>query len=134
MTLRSNNDAVKPVTGPASGAMIAPPEFLLRCPSLRASAWVSRHPENAVTHAAASARGSCLASRRLFPERQPKERSMPTTKDGDDKKRRDPYDPRTGATGNDEPEESEDVDVDDGVESDAADLQPDDVEGDDPAR
>jgi hypothetical protein len=61
---------------------------------------------------------------------------MPKTTRADDKKRLDPYDPRTGATGNDEPEgkrsspgSGEDEDV-----NGTADLQPDDVEGGDPAR
>jgi hypothetical protein len=47
---------------------------------------------------------------------------MATTKSEDDKKRRDPYDPRTGATGNDEPDESEDVEADDEVETDGKEL------------
>jgi hypothetical protein len=46
---------------------------------------------------------------------------MPTT--SEDKKRLDPYDPRTGATGNDEPEENEDdVEADDEVETDGKQL------------
>lgn len=61
---------------------------------------------------------------------------MPKTRNVDDRKRFDPYDPRTGATGNDEPEgkrsspgSGEDEDV-----NGTADLQPDDVEGGDTAR
>jgi hypothetical protein len=61
---------------------------------------------------------------------------MPKTTRADDKKRLDPYDPRTGATGNDEPEgkrsspgSGEDQDV-----NGTADLQPDDVEDGDTAR
>jgi hypothetical protein len=46
---------------------------------------------------------------------------MPTT-NSHDKKRQDPYDPRTGATGNDEPEENEDVEADDEVETDGEEL------------
>ena len=46
---------------------------------------------------------------------------MPTTK-SDDKKRLDPYDPRTGATGNDEPVESDDEETDDEVETDGKEL------------
>ena len=47
---------------------------------------------------------------------------MPTTT-SDDKKRLDPYDPRTGATGNDEPNESDDdEDTDDEVETDGKEL------------
>jgi hypothetical protein len=60
---------------------------------------------------------------------------MPNT-NADDKKRFDPYDPRTAAKGNDEPEgkrsspgSGEDEDV-----NGTADLQPDDVEGDETAR
>jgi hypothetical protein len=47
---------------------------------------------------------------------------MPMTSD-DDKKRLDPYDPRTGATGNDEPEEVDDAEGDDDdVETDGKEL------------
>ena len=62
---------------------------------------------------------------------------MPTTSE-DDKKRFDPYDPRTGATGNDEPmergERSSPGSGEDEDEEGAADLQPDEVEDDDTAR
>ena len=61
---------------------------------------------------------------------------MPKISKADAKKRFDPVDPRTGATGNDEPEgkrsspgSGEDEDV-----NGTADLQPDDVEGGDTAR
>jgi len=61
---------------------------------------------------------------------------MPKITKADAKKRFDPVDPHTGATGNDEPEgkrsspgSGEDEDV-----NGTADLQPDDVEGDDTAR
>jgi hypothetical protein len=48
---------------------------------------------------------------------------MPTPNSQDDKKRLDPYDPRTGATGNDEPIENEDVESDDDdVETDGKEL------------
>ncbi len=89
---------------------------------------------------------------------------MPRTKRKQYKERFDPYDPRTGATGNDDPNESEaDVDADGDAEigkkrgrplepsaehagersspgsgedeiGGAADIQPDDVEQDEPAR
>lgn len=89
---------------------------------------------------------------------------MPRTKREDYKKRLDPYDPRTGATGNDDPNvsdadvESDDVETNrkrrDSVErlakrsaeraspgsgedeagGEAADIQPEDVEHDEPAR
>lgn len=61
---------------------------------------------------------------------------MANTKSAGDKKRFDPYDPRTGTRDNNEPEgqrsspgSGEDDDV-----NGTADLQPDDVEGDDTAR
>jgi hypothetical protein len=48
---------------------------------------------------------------------------MPTAnRSKDHKKRLDPYDPRTGATGNDEPNESEDVEDHDEVETDGKEL------------
>jgi hypothetical protein len=47
---------------------------------------------------------------------------MPTTNSDEDKKRLDPYDPRTGATGNDEPDEAEEVESDDEVETDGKEL------------
>jgi hypothetical protein len=80
---------------------------------------------------------------------------MPRRTREDYKKRLDPYDPRTGATGNDDPNEREDAETDDdaldslaeraGERSspgsgedeaggDAADLQPKDVERGEPAR
>jgi hypothetical protein len=43
---------------------------------------------------------------------------MPTMTSEDDKKRHDPYDPKTGATGNDEPDEAEDITDDDEIETD----------------
>lgn len=88
---------------------------------------------------------------------------MPRTQHPDYKKRLDPYDPRTGATGNDDPNES-DADVrsntkthkkrgdaieraadraaersspgsgEDDADGEAADIQPEDVEQDEPAR
>lgn len=79
---------------------------------------------------------------------------MPRTTREDYKKRLDPYDPRTGATGNDDPNESEDAKADDPLDplaeragersspesgedeagGDAADLQPEDVEQGETAR
>jgi hypothetical protein len=47
---------------------------------------------------------------------------MPTMTSEDDKKRRDPHDPKTGAAGNDEPDEGEDVVDDDEVETDGKEL------------
>ena len=65
---------------------------------------------------------------------------MPKTTSQDDKKRFDPYDAPTGVKGNDAPEgkrsspgSGEDEDEDEDVNG-TADLQPDDVEGDDTAR
>ena len=46
---------------------------------------------------------------------------MPIT-NSEDKKRLDPYDPRTGATGNDEPAETDDEETDDEVETDGKEL------------
>lgn len=89
---------------------------------------------------------------------------MPRTSHEDYKKRLDPYDPRTGATGNDDPNvsdadvSSDDVETnkkrgdsierlakrsaersspgsgEDEADGEAADIQPDDVEQDQPAR
>jgi hypothetical protein len=52
------------------------------------------------------------------------ERAMWTTENDDDKKRFDPYDPRTGATGGDsEPDEADvDDDADEEVEGDGKEL------------
>jgi hypothetical protein len=47
---------------------------------------------------------------------------MPRMLNEDDKKRRDPYDPKTGATGNDEPEENTDLEADEDVETDGEEL------------
>jgi len=47
---------------------------------------------------------------------------MPTMQSDDDKKRRDPYDPRTGATGNDEPAADEEAEGDEEVETDGDEL------------
>jgi hypothetical protein len=50
---------------------------------------------------------------------------MPTTHNEDDKKRLDPYDPRTGATGNDEPNElddDDDAEADEEIEGDGNEL------------
>jgi hypothetical protein len=44
------------------------------------------------------------------------------TQSDEDKKRLDPYDPRTGATGNDDPEVIDDVEDDDEVETDGKEL------------
>ena len=64
---------------------------------------------------------------------------MPTPQIEKDAKRRDPYDPRTGATGNDEPNELERAEraspgSGEDEQEDAADLQPNDVENGDTAR
>jgi hypothetical protein len=52
------------------------------------------------------------------------EETMPNTQSNEDKKRLDPYDPRTGATGNDEPpaDEDEDIEGDEEVETDGDEL------------
>jgi hypothetical protein len=66
-----------------------------------------------------------------------KERVMPRAKRDEYKKRLDPYDPKTGATANDEPlDTSERSSPGSGeeLEGEAADLQPDDVEQGDTAR
>jgi hypothetical protein len=66
---------------------------------------------------------SCIRTA-VFDAATQQEWTMPMTQSDDDKKRRDPYDPRTGATGNDtEPDEADaDDDADEEVEGDGNEL------------